>query len=1187
MKMQNHFSVRRFTLALCLLLPGICFAPSTPVCPDCGQTYDNGPDGTLTGEFAANGDFNGDGREDFLLLDKATGAWRPALANAADDGFTFGEVQSAGMTGISGMALGNFLDVNTIALGVASPTMNRVHLLALNTTAPQPEVVRLPTVAPSVLGPLDVPGTVNNALEELNVAFDAGVTGSFPRHLLRRSASGSWFSAGSTTMMRRPLRLGRIAAKPDVPALGAMLEDGAGARFELWTAGSDALTTAASLSALPASTRFASGAVETTATDVFFYTRGSGTVRTSRISEPSSGVFALSATVVRNLAHPVQSIFVTMRGAVTELLVTYTDQSAEVLGYTAAGGFSVRQSLPVVGMGVMGAVPLHDAGFVLLSSAAGDTSGLAGIARRFKHDGTSYQQVWQGTLPGVKALELAGNVLFFDKHPLADGDAMLYAAARARHWSSNGTLDGTGNYTVTSEAYANPQVGLANPLMSSPTPVPSPTSNQAVVVSNQITPDVSLFALEPMLGAKGDEVTVDPPGGNYDASVKVTLAARQANTTLHWRTASNAAFQSGTQPPAFFTDTTLEFYGQAVDGTLTPRQSAAYTFRRTPPEQDSDGDGVPDFVERALGMDPDGSLSENGSPSDYDGDGYSDLDELLAGGTADPADPTKVPASGNLRTDTGGDKLALTVIPRGLRVNAASQVLENTAAVGTVVQVHDTTGTLLSEGTVQVVNGVRQADLTCTGVHDRQRVLIVSTQTHFSLPYSAGEPNPAGREICGVLPVPALVPVSFVFVFDANADLAAEAQRWIAARRAAGSASRPAQTLTIDYRTTAKLVLLERLLRDLGAMRGVLFSDSLTPFRDGGGTTANRAKGLSFESMDKLASAPTHWSTLQEIRAWRIADLFAYANAQLTNPASDPLLAVNDMARDVYRISAALHNDTPGHYALPLDALREFVARGVLDAAYTAQTTVPEARRMTVAGGMYAVSFAAPQRPVFQGNGAPHMPLVDATLQTTFTTGGTGYNLVQADASPWRFPGSFGLTSSTRVEVTGFSDMGTTADRTNLEVIAARVTGFDLGTPTDADGNLLGDAWERYFLGGTGWDAFAQWPGTAYPLLQLYLAGADPWLVNGLSLGAPVDLRLTGFHIEQASVLPPRTLRLRWQFPAGYGPAFRFGVQESTDLRTFADTALEGTETAAGAFDVVMPQGAGNAKFFRVVTRLQ
>lgn len=255
----------------------------------------------------------------------------------------------------------------------------------------------------------------------------------------------------------------------------------------------------------------------------------------------------------------------------------------------------------------------------------------------------------------------------------------------------------------------------------------------------------------------------------------------------------------------------------------------------------------------------------------------------------------------------------------------------------------------------------------------------------------------------------------------------------------------------------------------------------------------------------------------------------------------------------------------------------------MLDAEYAAFSTVPEARRMSVMTGMYAITFAAPTRPVFQGTGTPHLPAVDETLHTTFRSG-TDWNLVKPNGSQWLFPGSFGLTASTQVEVTAFADMGSTAGRENLEVIAARVTSFDLGAPVDLDGNLLADAWERYFLGSTGFDPLSRAPGSAHSLLQEYLLGSDPDLTTDQPAWPPVDLIVSGLEVSPDAGMG---IDMRWRFPAGYGGYFRFGIQESADLSSFGESGREGTEATPGEFSLNIPRGTATRKFFRVVTRLR
>lgn len=84
---------------------------------------------------------------------------------------------------------------------------------------------------------------------------------------------------------------------------------------------------------------------------------------------------------------------------------------------------------------------------------------------------------------------------------------------------------------------------------------------------------------------------------------------------------------------------------QATQGMRGPVALADFTLVPAGPEdRDTDGDGIPDFVEAALGLNP---LDAGIDFIDSDGDGLSDFDELVRG--SDPSDPNQRPL------DTDGD----------------------------------------------------------------------------------------------------------------------------------------------------------------------------------------------------------------------------------------------------------------------------------------------------------------------------------------------------------------------------------------------------------------------------------------------------------------------------------------------------------------------------------------------------
>jgi hypothetical protein len=151
-----------------------------------------------------------------------------------------------------------------------------------------------------------------------------------------------------------------------------------------------------------------------------------------------------------------------------------------------------------------------------------------------------------------------------------------------------------------------------------------------------------------------------------------------------------------------------------------------------------------------------------------------------------------------------------------------------------------------------------------------------------------------------------------------------------------------------------------------------------------------------------------------------------------------------------------------------------------------------------------------------------------------------------------------------------------------VEVIQASIDDFGLAEAPDMDGNLLPDAWELFWFGNAGMDSLASGDNGGYSLLQEYLAGTDPRSSSDHPGGLPVRLQVQELRLETSLA----DLCVRWAFPAGYGGAFDFEVESSTDLAVFTRQLLEPVEESPGNWCLVLPKPQGRG-FYRVVTRLK
>jgi hypothetical protein len=1184
--------MKLYLLVLAALCTPAALAQSIATVSDLGPVDADGAPSTTSGEFVATGDFNGDGQGDVLLLDKATGQYRLGYDLLVGDGFHFNPFpRASGVSAVSGMSAGHFTAQGVSTFAIASASLNRVELMALGiaaTPALGSETVALPAAGPSAIAALDVPSAGNTALPELILATDAGSgAGLYQRHVLRRAA-GAWSAAATEARAKRVLRLAPLS----VPAVGAITADTAAEqRFELWTAGSAGFNSAAALTGQPLGSRFVSGQFEAGQHDVLLWVQGSGTVRTSRITETSPGVFALGSVGTRSLTRSLQSLQTVTRAGVTLCLMIFTDRTAEVRSYSQAAGFTLVQSFgvlpaPAGTSALAGAAVLPNGDFCLLWNAGPGTPSSMSALYAFNAASGSYEEVITQALPPVRQQHGAGNVMLFDSDVFVNPEARLLRAMRVDDWTQNTYRNGS-DVTAQGWVYFSPHQGLdgeSYTTMSNVAPAGSVAmGNQAPLESGGDA--VSVFFFDTTLGERGDDVSAEPAGGRFDRAVKLVLSAGLPSTVVWYRKGGGQPFTQFPGQDWLTTDTTVEFYGVLANGAMTERKTASFTFDREPQEQDSDEDGVPDFVEIAYGLDPDGQFKTEGSSSDWDGDGFSDLHEILHGnGIGAATGPSPLHASRHPDFLWMPTSAPLRIHVRATGHNAKGE--EIAAAAGTQIYVHDLSGELL--GSTSTLNWPTYASIELPHVSPEQKLLVVSTQPHFTMdlkdePITSSDPPlpvPLGREVAGFITVPAEQPPTWSYLHNPALPLSAAANAWVVARRLATGGTRPTVAVTLNHESTLRLLLLEKMLSMVAPMKGVSFNGSLTSFRRSGGEPGFGDPGLSVAASRVLENAGW-WFDVAGIRAYRLTSLARAVDDWLATPWPE-LVRLRDSVEDVYQHSAIRHNANPGQYAPPLEVLRTWIRQSTLaqsyrdlltDAVLTPNSFLTSLEVSMLPSSFYSQFGSIPYRPVVVLTGVPEGGNLRAA-------GHLLRKLRTYDGDDYTWPGAFGAASAAQVRVVAFDDVA--ADHGTVEVIQASIDDFGLAEAPDMDGNLLPDAWELFWFGNAGMDSLASGDNGGYSLLQEYLAGTDPRSSSDHPGGLPVRLQVQELRLETSLA----DLCVRWAFPAGYGGAFDFEVESSTDLAVFTRQLLEPVEESPGNWCLVLPKPQGRG-FYRVVTRLK
>ena len=329
----------------------------------------------------------------------------------------------------------------------------------------------------------------------------------------------------------------------------------------------------------------------------------------------------------------------------------------------------VKELSPKTAAAFIGGVPLANGDFVMFEGSSRDAASTS--MARYDRDGIF---VGNTTLPASANLASRGNVLFFNGMPLVAPHARLVGTANAGDWSS-GVTPGSplpSPLNVTREMFLGSSAGLGSPSSTSAGPPPAGATH---ALGSQFAADISYFNLGPAAAAIADTVTASPSGGSFDSAVEVELSSAEnerlaaagmpATRTIYSRL--DTSYETGAwqlynpaAPLILLQSGVLAFYSESAGGERSPIGSAVFFFDSGSDAIDSDGDGVPDYVEQAKGLDP-------RSGGDGDGDGDSDLAEIAAGtDPADPADSIARAADGTRlgALDQAAFDLAVTVVGR-------------------------------------------------------------------------------------------------------------------------------------------------------------------------------------------------------------------------------------------------------------------------------------------------------------------------------------------------------------------------------------------------------------------------------------------------------------------------------------------------------------------------------------------
>ncbi len=321
-------------------------------------------------EFFATGDFNGDGREDVVVVDRASGKVRPGYAQP-DGTFLWVDNRLCGVKDLTGLTVGRLFDAKRDALAATAADANKLAAVEIAQPGQSSPPVPIPfeLLGPHSLLALEVGGDGNTPLHDLLVVSIYNDPEPFKASLLR-NASGP----GGATVIRdnpldqQPVRLNRVALKRDGPewAAGVLLGETGSSCVAADFSGPEPHLPA-QVENLPKDAAWAVGHFRgRPEAELLFYQVGGTKLHVVAVESVTEDAATLGAPKEFDLGKPLKLALAVPGGAADRLLVIFgKGEAAEVYTFDAATAPAPAQSLaPRQGDLFFGAVALAQ-GFLL------------------------------------------------------------------------------------------------------------------------------------------------------------------------------------------------------------------------------------------------------------------------------------------------------------------------------------------------------------------------------------------------------------------------------------------------------------------------------------------------------------------------------------------------------------------------------------------------------------------------------------------------------------------------------------------------------------------------------------------------------------------------------------------------------------------------------------------------------
>ena len=467
-------------------------------------------------EFQGTGDFDGNGLNDLIIVDKATGNYRIAY-QLAPGAYTWVSARASGIGSPAGLGIGRLDSLTNDSLAFAGPDDNRVNILEANSTMtaglPASVFIRL-SLGPNLVGVTAIGGGTETAYQDLYIASRYNGVTPYRETLVRNDGTTNRTMLADNPLSFLRERANLVLIQTNRAARLALFERAiTNDMFDLLDLSSGSAVDLASILILntPSPCEYVTAQFVTTNayTQFVLYPPGGWYAFEYQVTEPAAGNYALIYTNQFVFTNFLDRIFTLPGTNGTKLLVLYSnDQSAAVFAFDGVNPPALVQQFNAdAGEHLTGAGVLGNSGFMAYSAPLGQSS--SSKFKQWDWTGTAYTNSRSGSLPSVSAYTASGNVMQFQFEPFVTNNPILLRINNAGDWSDVPLLS-SGNISTKSETFLNSTQGLVNP-----TTVALGTAHPQAqfALGNQYSNMISLFSFTAPAGDKVSDVAISPSPG--------------------------------------------------------------------------------------------------------------------------------------------------------------------------------------------------------------------------------------------------------------------------------------------------------------------------------------------------------------------------------------------------------------------------------------------------------------------------------------------------------------------------------------------------------------------------------------------------------------------------------------------------------------------------------------------------